>query len=747
MLKTRSLRRMHGTLGWIMTAWLCVPAMAWSGHGFHARHHLDVRPLSAGPIESAPFLSGGGEVLALMDGPFGWLLAVLVLAVVAVLCWNRSIARRAAAMNAELRRELAERLSVEEALFDSRQQLHDLIEFLPDATFAVDRDGRVIAWNRAIEDMTGVSASEMIGKVDFEYAVVFFGKRQPTLIDFVLQPRAEQESNYLLIQRTGDALFAESNVCVLKGRRRHLLGKASAVRNTRGEIVGAIESIRDVTRIREMENEQVRMAAILEGTPDLVYMATPDGRLTYANAAAWRMLGWAGPEEVTAHAISDAHPDWAYKQIRDVGIPTAVENGTWRGDLTILGRDGVEIPVSQMIIAHRSPGGTLEYLSTIMRDITERKRAEQALRESEQRYHSLFEAANDAIFLMAENRFIDCNPSTLSMFGCNREQILQARPYEFSPPFQPDGRPSAEKADEKIAAAYRGEPQSFEWRHRRLDGSFFDVEVSLNRVSLGDKPYLLAIIHDITERKRAEQEIRRLNTELEQRVQDRTAQLAAANAALNEFAYVVSHDLRAPLRAVNQLAHWITEDYSSVLDEEGRNKLDLMNRRIMRMYSLIDGILQYSRIGRVEEDRKPIDLDVLVRELVEMLAPPAHIHVTVEDKLPTVIADRTRMEQVFQNLVANAIKFMDKPEGRVSVRCEDTGDRWRFRVADNGPGIDPKYHEKVFGMFQSLAPRDQQEGTGIGLALVKKIVEGYGGGVELESQVGQGCTFSFTLPK
>lgn len=236
-------------------------------------------------------------------------------------------------------------------------------------------------------------------------------------------------------------------------------------------------------------------------------------------------------------------------------------------------------------------------------------------------------------------------------------------------------------------------------------------------------------------------------TELTRRVEQRTAELAAANTALNEFAYVVSHDLKAPLRAVGQLAHWISEDYAAALDDAGRQKLDLMRGRISRMYNLIDGILQYSRIGRVDEDRRPLDLDALVREVIESLSPPAHIRVTVESRLPVITADRVRMEQLFQNLISNAIKYMDKAEGVVSIGYEDL-DRFRqFWVKDNGPGIDPKYHQKVFGIFQTLASRDRQESTGIGLSLVKKIVETYGGKVELQSQVGQGCAFFFTLPR
>lgn len=165
------------------------------------------------------------------------------------------------------------------------------------------------------------------------------------------------------------------------------------------------------------------------------------------------------------------------------------------------------------------------------------------------------------------------------------------------------------------------------------------------------------------------------------------------------------------------------------------------------MDALIDGILEYSRIGRILGETTRIDLNGLLPEVVDMLAPPPHIHVRIATDLPIIDADRFRLTQVFQNLIGNAIKFMDKPEGHIAVDVEETGDYWTFRVSDNGPGIDKKYHEKIFQIFQTLVPRDMQENTGVGLALVKKIVEFHGGTVWVESAVGQGSTFFFTLPK
>ncbi len=247
-------------------------------------------------------------------------------------------------------------------------------------------------------------------------------------------------------------------------------------------------------------------------------------------------------------------------------------------------------------------------------------------------------------------------------------------------------------------------------------------------------------------------------SKLEQRVEERTTALERANARLSEvneeleeFAYIVSHDLKAPLRAITQLTYWLSADYADVLDEAGQQKLRLLAGRAKRMHNLIEGILQYSRVGRTQERQRPVNLDKLVREIIENLGPPSHITLTVEGKLPTVIGDPTRLEQVFQNLVGNAIKFMDKPEGRIVIRGEDRGEFWQFSVSDNGPGIEEKHFERIFKIFQTLTPRDGGAdgtgSTGIGLSLVKKIVERQGGRVWLESTPGEGSTFYFTWPK
>lgn len=228
---------------------------------------------------------------------------------------------------------------------------------------------------------------------------------------------------------------------------------------------------------------------------------------------------------------------------------------------------------------------------------------------------------------------------------------------------------------------------------------------------------------------------------------DLLKELEIANQELKDFAYIASHDLKAPLRAIKTLADWISTDYADKLDKDGQEQLKLLRQRVDRMHNLIDGILQYSRVGRVREKIVDVDLNTLLPDIIDTLAPPEHIKITVETQLPRVKCEETRVTQVFQNLLSNAVKYMDKPQGLIKVGCAEEGEFWKFSVADNGPGIERKHWERIFKIFQTLAPRDVFESTGIGLTVVKKIVEMYDGKIWLESEVGKGTTFFWTFPK
>lgn len=278
-----------------------------------------------------------------------------------------------------------------------------------------------------------------------------------------------------------------------------------------------------------------------------------------------------------------------------------------------------------------------------------------------------------------------------------------------------------------------------------------------------------------TERQRVEQELRKYKDGLEKLVQQRTAELAtineqlqqeiiqrqqsqermaellkevnSANKELNDFAYVVSHDLKAPLRGISSLSDWLLTDYGDKFDDEGKELVNMLINRVRKMYSLIDGILQYSRVGSIKEEQQQINLNDVVTDVVDMLAPPENVQIEIKNILPTVYCETTRIKQIFQNLLSNSIKFMDKPQGQIIIDCTEDNSYWQLSIADNGPGIEEKYFHRIFQIFQKLSNDEGSDSTGIGLSLVKKIVEIYGGKVWVESKVGEGSTFFFTLKK
>ncbi|MEO7899378.1 MAG: ATP-binding protein [Capsulimonas sp.] len=227
----------------------------------------------------------------------------------------------------------------------------------------------------------------------------------------------------------------------------------------------------------------------------------------------------------------------------------------------------------------------------------------------------------------------------------------------------------------------------------------------------------------------------------------KNAELERRNAELDQFAYVASHDLKAPLRGIATIANWIQEDLGTQLTPEIANQLRRLSGRVSRMEGLIDGLLQYARVGRIVVQPERVDTGALVRETIDLLSAPPEFQFAIASGMPTFLTERLRLQQVFLNLIGNGVKHHHRPDGRITIGWEDLGTMSQFSVSDDGPGIEPQYHEKIFTIFQTLLARDKMENTGIGLSLVKKIVEEQWGRVTVESSPGEGTTFRFTWPK
>ena len=358
--------------------------------------------------------------------------------------------------------------------------------------------------------------------------------------------------------------------------------------------------------------------------------------------------------------------------------------------------------------------------------------ATQGLHAREARLAGVFLASPSGIAIVRDRVLLDSNAALPRMVGYERDEVVgqsSRRLYLSDEDFQKAGADALRQIAEKGRA-------EVETRWQTKGGRILDILLIAAPVDPGERQGdIVFTATDVTERKRQAN-----------RLVAHAAELERSNQELATFAYVASHDLRSPLRGISQLAEWIAEDMGGDLPAEVANHIRLMRNRVERMEGLLDDLLTYSRVGRIEGDLIRVDVAELARQTFDFAAPPPGFTLELGENLPTFVTLATPFTQVLRNLVGNAIKHHDRDHGVVRVTAEEGGRGFVFSVSDDGPGIPPEFHEKVFGLFQTLRSRDQVEGSGMGLAIVKKTVEIYGGRVSLESDGKRGTTFRFTWP-
>ena len=254
-------------------------------------------------------------------------------------------------------------------------------------------------------------------------------------------------------------------------------------------------------------------------------------------------------------------------------------------------------------------------------------------------------------------------------------------------------------------------------------------------------------LNDVTQRKQTEAVLQARADELAQInliLLQTTRELEKRNKELDQFAYVTSHDLKAPLRAIANLSEWIEEDLQEALTPDTQKQMNLLRGRVYRMEDLINGLLQYSRVGRIKTQPQKVVVAQLLEEVIDLVSPPEEFTIEIVGEMPTLFTEKIPLQQVFSNLISNAVKHHNRLDGKVTISVREQDKFYEFAVADDGKGIAEQYHQKIFVIFQTLEARDKRENTGIGLAIVKRIVEEVGGTITLESQVGKGTTFRFT---
>jgi PAS domain S-box-containing protein len=379
---------------------------------------------------------------------------------------------------------------------------------------------------------------------------------------------------------------------------------------------------------------------------------------------------------------------------------------------------------------------------------TEDQRTEsgEELRFPEDEYQLLFQRNPLPMWVydLVTLRFLTVNDAAVRHYGYSRDEFLKMTITEIRP---------AEDVPALLADvhAHRSTPTVTSiWRHRKKDGTLIDVEVTSHEFPFGQRKAKLILAKDITEQLRAEAQICQLNEDLEERVAKRTSELTVANKELEAFSYSVSHDLRAPLRAIIGYSHLILEDYAGRLDAEGKRLLGVISREALRMSQLIDDLLSFSRAGRQRVELTDVDMTALALSAFQSLI-TAHLAKAPQlniKTLPPTWGDSAMLRQVFVNLLDNAIKFSsERQDPAIEVGGTSDHDHNVYHVKDNGVGFDEKYVTKLFGVFQRLHADEQFVGTGVGLALVQRIILRHGGRVWAESKLGEGATFYFAIPR
>lgn len=470
---------------------------------------------------------------------------------------------------------------------------------------------------------------------------------------------------------------------------------------------------------------------IVEAAPNAMVMVGRDGRIVLVNAQTEKLFNYRR-EELLGKSIEilvperfrSSHPSYRGMFYDDLKTRSM---GTGR-DLYALRKDGTEFPV-EIGLNPVSTGDETFVLAAVV-DVTERKRLEERFRQA-------VEAAPNAMVMVARSgQIVLVNAQVEKLFGYTRDELIGKSIDALVPGRFRAGHPG-------YRDTFYGDLQSRsmgtgrDLYALRKDGSEFPVEIGLNPVRTSQEVFVLSAIVDITERKRAEQELLR-----------KTDELARSNQDLEQFAYVASHDLQEPLRAVAGSLQLLQRRYQGQLDERADEFIGHAVDGAIRMQALIEDLLAYSRVGRSEDAREPTDCAQVLDQVLKSLS------VVIEETgaqiyraaLPTVLAHPSQLTLVFQNLIGNAIKFRheDRP-ARIGVGARRQGDMWVIWVEDNGIGIDPRYFERIFLVFQRLHTRTEYPGTGIGLAMCKRIIERLGGHIWVESAPGNGTRFSFVL--
>jgi len=624
--------------------------------------------------------------------------------------------------NEELRKSYKSKEAEAERL---RIRIESIVNSVKDVIFQCDPQGHWIYLNPAWEINTGFKVEESLGKSFFEF------------IDPAQKEQSKAALKYMMEQRLDSTRYT-IRYLTKEGQKRWTEAFVNVNRKEDGAVLGYSGTLTDVTERVKAQQDLRRLALVAEKTDNIVFISDAQGKIEWVNRAFEVQTGYTLSEAVGLTAAELMHGPETSQSVNRAMAKALARSESFSGEIYNYNKAGKGFWLSISVTPIKNHKNQLEGFIAIELNIDDKKQDEQ----------KLIEARNTLNFALEGNGYgiWDWNLVTNKVtFSNTWKTMLGYEPEEIEDNFAnweklvlEEDLPQAKKA---LQAYLEGQTDHYkaDFRMRTKQGGCRWIMAMGKAVSLqrDGKPFRIVGTHqDITERKNAEQQLANYAAELEK-----------INGELDKFAYIVSHDLKAPLRAINNLSEWIEEDLGDTANEDILEQMGLLRGRVRRMEGLINGILNYSRAGRVKSNLKEIDLNQLLQNILDTLPLQEKFDIEVPGNLPTLHTSEIELEQVFANFISNALKYNDAKKPYIKVGHSEENLFYRFWVEDNGPGIEEEFKEKIFEIFQTLQARDVVESTGVGLAIVKKIVEEKGGKVWVESEPYQCTRFYFTWPK
>jgi PAS domain S-box-containing protein len=609
-------------------------------------------------------------------------------------------------------------------------QYRELLEAAPDAMVVVNLEGNIVLLNVQAERQFGYRRDELLGQKVKNIIPDGFAER---LIADALRSTEDALAQQI---GTGIELIARRK----SGGEFPIEIMLSPLEGAEGTLVTA--AIRDISVRKAAEKHlsqmEGRYRGLLEAAPDAMVVVNLEGNIVLLNVQAERQFGYSR-DELLGQKVKNIIPDgFAERLIADALRSTedalAQQIGTGI-ELIARRKNGGEFPIEIMLSPLESAEGIL--VTAAIRDISVRRAAEKHLSQMEGRYRGLLEAAPDAMVVVnLVGEIVLVNVQAERQFGYSRNELLGQKVKNIIPEgFAERLIADALRSTEDALAQQIG--TGIELTGRRKDSGEFPIEIMLSPLESADGLLVTAAVRDISARKAAEAQLLRNIEELKR-----------SNEELDQFAYIASHDLQEPLRMVASYTQLLSRRYKGKLDADADQFIAFAVDGATRMQRLIRDLLAFSRVGSTGQKLIDTSGEEALRQAIANLRDAINESsaLVTHDPLPSVMADETQLTQLFQNLIGNGIKYQNPGVPKVHISAaRNGGKKWTFSVKDNGLGIAPQYFERIFDMFQRLQKREEFAGTGIGLAICKKIVERHGGVISVESQLGQGSTFSFAL--